>query len=291
MIEENNIIFNSKDDIKLNMTLYKSKKDRKNVTILYFHGGGLLYGVRDDLPKVYVDNFLEAGYDLLLLDYPLAPESNIDTILSSSLDEVCYFLDNYSTLFNLSSNEFILFGRSAGAYLALMICNMLIKNNKKTPIALISLYGYTRLDEVEFNTPNKYYLKLPKVSDENFNNIISNHPITYGPMNERFSLYIKVRQDGNWTKVLLNKDSLKDLSNYSINEDDLKIFPPTFLAAATSDPDVPYRISKKISRTIPNSKLITIYDEVHDFDRDISNTSGKDTYNKLINWLNTEIIK
>lgn len=291
MIEENNIIFNSKNEIKLNMTLYKARKDRKNTTILYFHGGGLLYGVRDDLPQIYINEFLDSGYDLLLLDYPLAPESNIDVILNSALDEVCYFLENYSTLFNLSSSEFILFGRSAGAYLALMICNMLIKNNKKIPLALISLYGYTRLDEVEFSTPNKYYLKLPKVSDENFNNIISNHPITYGPMNERFSLYIKVRQDGNWTKVLLNQNSLENLSNYSINEDDLKSFPPTFLAAATSDPDVPYRISKKISRTIPNSKLITIYDEVHDFDRDINNNSGKDTYKKLINWLNTEIIK
>ena len=172
-----------------------------------------------------------------------------------------------------------------------MICNMMIKNNKKTPLAVISLYGYTSLDEVEFNTPNKYYLKLPKISEESFNNIISSNPITYGPMSERFSLYIKVRQDGNWTKVLLNKEHLKNLSEYSIKDDDLKNFPPTFLAAATSDPDVPYRISKKISKTVPNSKLITIYDEVHDFDRDINNNSGKDTYNKLINWLNSEIIK
>ena len=130
MREEANINFNSKDNIKLNMTLYKSKKDRKNITIIYFHGGGLLYGVRDDLPKIYVNQFLDSGYDLLLLDYPLAPESNIDTILSSSLDEVYYFLDNYSTIFNLTSNNFILFGRSAGAYLSLMICNMMIKNNK-----------------------------------------------------------------------------------------------------------------------------------------------------------------
>ncbi|WP_288221187.1 alpha/beta hydrolase fold domain-containing protein [uncultured Clostridium sp.] len=291
MIEETNIIFNSKDNITLNMTLYKSRKDRKNVTILYFHGGGLLYGVRDDLPKIYVNQFLDAGYDLLLLDYPLAPESNIDTILNSSLDEIQYFLDNYNILFNLSSNDFILFGRSAGAYLSLMMCNMLINNNKKMPLALISLYGYSRLDEVEFNTPNKYYLKLPKVSYENFSNIISSHPITYGPMSERFSLYIKVRQDGNWTKVLLNEDSLEDLSKYSINDDNLRKFPPTFLAAATSDPDVPYRISKKLSKTIPNSKLITIYDEVHDFDRDTNNNSGIDTYNKIINWLHTEIIK
>ena len=110
-------------------------------------------------------------------------------------------------------------------------------------------------------------------------------------MSERFSLYIKVRQDGNWTKVLLNEDSLEDLSKYSINDDNLRKFPPTFLAAATSDPDVPYRISKKLSKTIPNSKLITIYDEVHDFDRDTNNNSGIDTYNKIINWLHTEIIK
>ena len=66
MIVENNIIFNSKYNIDLTMTLYKANKIRKNITILYFQGGRLIYGIRDDLPKLYINKFIDAGYDLLL---------------------------------------------------------------------------------------------------------------------------------------------------------------------------------------------------------------------------------
>ncbi|WP_315118204.1 alpha/beta hydrolase [uncultured Clostridium sp.] len=288
MIEEKIISFKTTNQIGLNMNLYKSNINKKDITILYLHGGGLLYGVRDDLPRIYIDKFLDAGYDILALDYPLAPESKLDTILSSTYEGITYYLNNYKQVFNLNSNKFILFGRSAGSYLAFMMCNMLIKNNNLLPLSIISLYGYTRLDEVEFNTPSKYYNKLPKVTDESINRIISNEPVTYGPMNERFSLYIKARQEGNWIEALCNKENIL---NYSIDDEALKSFPPTILAAATSDPDVPYRISKKISRIIPNSTLITIYEEEHDFDRDIKNNSGKEAYDKIISWLNSKIIK
>ena len=51
--------------------------------ILYLHGGGLLYGERDDLPRPYVDLFLEHGYSLVCADYPLAPEAPLVTIEAS----------------------------------------------------------------------------------------------------------------------------------------------------------------------------------------------------------------
>ena len=286
MIEEKTITFETTNEIKLNMNLYKSNTNRKDITILYFHGGGLLYGVRDDLPRIYIDKFLDAGYDILTLDYPLAPESKLDTILNSTYEEISYYLNNYKEVFKLNSNKFILFGRSAGSYLAFMMCNMLIKNNRLLPLSIISLYGYTRLDEVEFNIPSKHYNKLAKITDENIRKIISDKPVTYGPMNERFSLYIKGRQEGSWIETICNKENIL---KYSIDDDSLKSFSPTILAAATSDPDVPYRISKKISRIIPNSTLIALYEEAHDFDRDIKSNSGKETYDKIINWLNSKV--
>lgn len=49
-----------------------ARRDR-HVAILYLHGGGLLYGDRDDLPEPYRNLLLDAGYTLYCLDYPLAP--------------------------------------------------------------------------------------------------------------------------------------------------------------------------------------------------------------------------
>lgn len=278
--------FVTEENIKLNVNLHRAKNNRKNITILYFHGGGLLYGVRDDLPEIYINKFLNAGYDFLALDYPLAPESKLDMILKSAFEMLFFYLKNLDKVFELKNNKYVLFGRSAGAYLSFMMCDMLIKNQALMPMAIISLYGYARLDEVQFNTPSKYYNKLANVPDESIEKIISDSPVTYGPMNLRFSLYIKARQEGTWIKHLCGKE---DPTKYSLDEEKLKAFPPTILAAATLDPDVPYRMTKTLRKLIPNSHLITIYKEVHDFDRDVNDESGRLTYEEIIKWLEDRI--
>ncbi|GMA98894.1 alpha/beta hydrolase [Pelosinus sp. IPA-1] len=278
--------FVTEENIKLNVNLHRAKNNRKNITILYFHGGGLLYGVRDDLPEIYINNFLNAGYDFLALDYPLAPESKLDMILKSAFEMLFFYLKNLDKVFKLKNNKYVLFGRSAGAYLSFMMCDMLIKNQALMPMAIISLYGYARLDEVQFNTPNKYYNKLASVPDESIEKIISDSPVTYGPMNLRFSLYIKARQEGTWIKHLCGKE---DPTKYSLDDEKLKAFPPTILVAATLDPDVPYRMTKTLRKLIPNSHLITIYREAHDFDRDVNDESGRLTYEEIIKWLEDKI--
>lgn len=274
--------FTTMEDIKIDMSLHRATANRKNITIVYFHGGGLLYGVRDDLPEIYINKFLNEGYDLLALDYPLAPESKLDSILKASFEMISFYLENSDHVLGLKNNRYIVFGRSAGAYLCFMLCARLKKLNFPLPLAIISLYGYARLDEVEFNTPSKHYNKLAKIPNEAIEKITSDTPITSGPMNLRFSLYIKARQEGSWIKTLCEKE---DPVHYSLDDETLKSFPPTILAAATLDPDVPYRISKSLSKKIPNTRLITLYQEDHDFDRDITNNAGKSTYDEIIAWL------
>jgi len=275
--------FVTRENISLNMNLQRAKSNRKNIVVIYFHGGGLLYGTRDDLPKPYVEQFLQAGYDFLAVDYLLAPEAKLDLILQSAF-ETLIFCQNDPKLSSLTS-KYILFGRSAGAYLAFILCDMLLKT-AAAPLALISLYGYARLDDPQFNTPSKYYSKLPVVSDESIRKIIAKTPVTYGPMDLRFSLYIKARQEGSWIKALCGNESPE---KYSLSNEQLQNFPPTFLAAATLDPDVPYRISKTLSRLIPDSHLLTIYQEVHDFDRDTTNDSGRQTYSEILSWLEKKL--
>ena len=52
----------------------RAEADR-HIAVFYLHGGGLVYGERDDLPAPYVRAFADAGYTLVCADYPLAPES------------------------------------------------------------------------------------------------------------------------------------------------------------------------------------------------------------------------
>lgn len=272
----------TEENIKLQASLHRAKSNRKNITIIYLHGGGLLYGTRDDLPELYLNEFLYSGYDFLALDYPLAPESNLDQILKATYDLLSFYLKNTANVFKLKNSDYVLFGRSAGAYLAFMLCAMLIKTKAPLPAAIISFYGYAKLNDVQFTTPSKYYNKLAKVPDESIAKIISDHPVTYGPLTERFSLYIKARQEGTWINYLCGAE---DPAKYSLTDETLRSFPPTILAAATLDPDVPYRMSKSLRKLIPNSHLITIYKEVHDFDRDLNDESGRLVYKEAIEWL------
>ncbi len=276
--------FITKENIKLHMDLHRTINNRKNITILYFHGGGLLYGTRDDLPEIYITKFLDAGYDFLALDYPLAPETKLELILKSVFETLLFYLNNSDKVFELKNNKYVLFGRSAGAYLCFMLCNKLISSHSAMPLAMISLYGYTRLDETQFNTPSKYYNKLAKIPDDAIEKIITDTPITYGPMNLRFSLYIKARQEGSWIEVLCGKEPP---ANYSLDSQTLKTFPPTILVAATLDPDVPYKVTKTLSKQLPNTHLITIYKEAHDFDRALDDESGRLAYDEIIQWLET----
>lgn len=274
--------FTTTETIPLHMNLYRANTNRKNTTILYLHGGGLLYGVRDDLPQRYIEHFLQSGYDFLALDYPLAPESKLDSILTSIFQLLSFYFKNKDEVFDVKNDRYVLFGRSAGAYLCFMLCDLLLKNKAPIPAAIISLYGYARLDAPAFTTPNNHYNKLAKVSDESMEKIISKTPVTYGPMSLRFSLYIKARQEGTWITHLCGKE---DPKNYSLDDETLKAFPPTILAAATLDPDVPYGMTKALSKIIPQSHLITLYKETHDFDRDVTDETGKLTYEEITTWL------
>lgn len=276
------ISFKTTAGIELKGSLYRATTLRKEITIIYFHGGGLFFGDRDDLPKVYVNHFLRGGYDFLALDYPLAPETKIGGILQASSEALRFYLKNYNDPLGLKSNQYILFGRSAGAYLSFMVWDQLMSQGITLPKAIISLYGYTRFDEPEFNMPSKYYHKMAKIPDEIIKKIVSDTPVTYGPMNTRFFLYVKARQEGTWIRQLYDGQSPE---GYSLAGEKLKLLPPTFLAAASQDPDVPYRISKTLSKEIPDAKLITIYGEMHDFDREPSSPSGSLVYEEMTQWL------
>ena len=48
--------------------------------IVYLHGGGLLFGTRDDLPAYHLEQLTRAGFRVLALDYPLAPNAKLPQI-------------------------------------------------------------------------------------------------------------------------------------------------------------------------------------------------------------------
>ena len=88
-----------KTNIELHVTLYRSTKKTTRATLLYFHGGGLLYGKRTDLPKYHIDTFCDEGYSILAFDYRLAPVTKLPHIMDDVKDAITWYLSNRTHLF------------------------------------------------------------------------------------------------------------------------------------------------------------------------------------------------
>lgn len=274
----------------------RSESRARRGGILYLHGGGLLYGERDDLPRPYVNLFLEHGYSIVCADYPLAPEASL-VMIEASVDALWrWFSHEFAPEHDIRVDELFLFGRSAGAYLALTLAGRLTEETDATarthratcaleraqPAGIIDLYGFGSLDAPFFSEPSAYYQSLPGVSEATAEGLMLPSPITSGAKEKRFSLYVYARQRGLWRNLLgVDPD---EVAMHSLTDGQVGRMPPTFYAASTGDQDVPYAISKALARRL-HARMVTVYGLPHDFDRDLTDSAGMDVYRKCVAWM------
>lgn len=269
-------VYKTWDQISLKASFFTSlRTDSKKATILYLHGGGFLFGDRDDLPELYLNSFLENGFNVLTFDYPLAPETTLTEIIHCLKEAIRWYLKNYQTKLNLLNSDFFLFGRSAGGYLASILTN----NNYKQQLGLIRFYGYHQLEHTDFVLPSSFYNRFPKVPPHEAQQLIQKQPVTDEVLAKRFPIYLSARQYGNWLNYL---GTITD--ELSLNSDQLKQFPPAFIVHCKEDPDVPPAASRQLSEAVEQSTLLELDLNEHDFDR-AKNPIADNVYQKLIRWL------
>lgn len=249
-------------------------------TILYFHGGGMIFGYREDLPQPYISLLTENGYGLLALDYLLAPESKLPAIMQGISQSIEWFTQEGATALNLDHSDYYLMGRSAGGYLALY--HAVHASNK--PRGVIAFYGYYTLNDASFNVPSRYALQYPQVSDQMMDSLIVKQPIASEPSKERYLLYLAARQRGNWIPFI--SGAQQQNRDFDLTKEQLANLPATFITAATQDPDVPVRQSKMLHKFIPESEIHLVESAEHDFDRTQIDELGMEIYCKLVEWLN-----
>lgn len=267
--------------LPLDISYYPAKAQpdiKSRPAIIYFHGGGFIFGQRDDLPIPYIELLTANGYPLVTVDYPLAPEAKLRDIFQALTEFFAWFDLHYADKLKLFNTDKILFGRSAGAYLALMWA-------KRLPVkAVISFYGYYTFFHNHFTEASPYFSKYPAVPAEHALSIIQAQPMVSSTIEARYLLYLYYRQSGSWPKALLAES--ENLDAYSIKVAELAQLPATFLAASRTDEDVPFFLSKLLDKNIPQTQFIQLDDLPHDFDRDPNLPTSIPTYRSLLAWLN-----
>lgn len=133
------------EKFKKGATVYTDSDTPVKAAIIYFHGGGLLYGRRKDLPRPHLNTLTQAGYAIIAFDYPLAPAAKLEMIMNDVESSIQYYIDHSDELIkNPKSSEgslpYFLWGRSAGAYLCLIAAAK--GTYTHAPAGILSYYGY-----------------------------------------------------------------------------------------------------------------------------------------------------
>ena len=262
-------------------SIYYNPHISPRACVLYFHGGGLLYGSRSDLPKLHLEKLTGAGYLVISYDYPLAPSAKLDLIMSDVTDSVNSLIRSPQTYIpsghawpdapagpkGSASGDlpFYLWGRSAGAYLCLMAAAG--GKLKSAPRGILSYYGYGFLCDNWFGAPNSYYCSLPSVPDSCLS-AVGDGLYTTGALDTHYSLYVYARQKGLWKTLLYTGRDKYFFLNHSLRT--CSSLPcPLFCAHSINDTDVPYSEFLELCAKY-NAQRFVASKAVHDFDRDES---------------------
>lgn len=272
------------------VTIHQPPAERdRNIAVLYLHGGGLLYGERDDLPLPYIHMLTDAGYTLICADYPLAPEYDLPKIVESV----------YGTWTNAIATPLeagtyrshFLFGRSSGAYLSLLLAREIdLHASWARPIGVLDFYGYHTICDQALSAPARSYTSLPEISLLQVDMLRQPEgtQVISGPKSMRYAVYVYARQHANAWNELLGLDG-RDLAHstqtWSLSDTDIASLPPLFITASTGDEDVPFRISKALSRLAPSATMKPVYYLPHDFDRNPETPEAQRMYKQAIEWM------
>ena len=100
------------------LDLFLPKKE-EFITIIHFHGGGLVEGDKGDTHK-YCKHLADLGFAVATANYSLLPDNKFPSFVKDASEAVKYVINNISKYGK--SNKFIISGQSAGAWLTLMLC-------------------------------------------------------------------------------------------------------------------------------------------------------------------------
>ena len=250
MVIKKNIEYNNHSSLDV---YYLPKENKSNPILIVLYGGGWISGSKNIIPIVSVSKFFALhGFTVFSINYRLFPQVYFLEMLHDVRDAVV-FAKNNAPMFQADENRTFLFGRSAGAQLALVAAhgtnvtlfkekcgNYSYSDLQITGVA--SIYGIS-----EVSSMASRILGIESGEDSILYDLAS--PISY-----------------------INRSGLV----------------PTFLAAGTLDALVPVRNSRILQRALNENKNEHMYVEIpwanHAYDGMISSMASQVTLYYFLNF-------
>jgi len=258
--------------------------------IIWLHGGALIWGSRNSLPKEQLELYLNAGYSVLSIDYRLAPETKLNEIVEDIKDAIIW-VQNNDTQLKIDPKRIFVIGHSAGGYLALMAGYIL----DNPPRAIVSFYGYGDIQSEWCNRPDSFYINMGVVTKEHAFSQVHSYPITNASSKERYDLYLYFRQQGIWANIISGHNPVQEpeyIDQFCPIKNFNSGFPPVLLIHGDNDTDVPFKQSVLMDEALSLKNIdhqfikMTGFDHAFDkFEGGLSNTQISNTFNEVIKFL------
>ena len=232
-------------DLEIKADVHRADGDDLRPVVVWIHGGALINGHRESVPKWLLDACLESGFTVVSIDYRLAPETQLPEIIADIEDAVRWLGEKGPELFQADPARIAVSGGSAGGYLTLTA------GYRAQPrlAALVSFWGYGELVGPWYSQPSPHPRhQTVKMSREEAFRQVSGPPVSDSRLRkgDGGAFYQFCRQQGIWPKAVSGWDPHTEAEKFNpfmplknVTAD----YPPTLLIHGDKDTDVPYEES------------------------------------------------
>ncbi len=259
--------------------------------VVWIHGGALIMGNRQGVPKDIVELAKENNYVLISIDYRLAPEVKLPAIIEDLQDAFRWIHGEAAEKLHLDPQKIAVAGGSAGGYLTMMtgICV------EPRPKALVAYWGYGDVDGPWYVEPSAHYRKAPLVAKEEADRAVGGEPKTGSDSRPRGTYYLYLRQNGLWTREVTGFDPKTErskLDRFCPVRNITSGYPPILMVHGTADTDVPYQESADMAvelkkHGVPH-ELITVEGGGHGLP-DKSNPAAIDAFARALAFIRKQL--
>ncbi|HUT89969.1 MAG TPA: alpha/beta hydrolase [Thermoguttaceae bacterium] len=252
-------------ECRIQADVYRADDQAVRPGVVWMHGGALILGSRQGVPRRLLDLCRDEGFVLVSIDYRLAPEVKLPAIIDDVRDAWAWVRKEGPALFYVDAEKLLGAGGSAGGYLTMMtgICI------KPRPAALLAYWGYGDVDGPWYTQPSEHYRQaVPLVAEEEARRAVGAKALTgtEGPEQKaRGRYYLYLRQNGLWTKEVTGFDPKTErakLDPFCPVRNITPDYPPILMIHGTDDTDVPYDLSAAMARELARHgvphELITV---------------------------------
>jgi acetyl esterase/lipase len=230
LYEKKVFVYKKVNNHEIEANIFIPNIKQQHPVVVYFHGGGFIFGNRDQgLEDVLRDKLLAHHYAVVSADYRLAPETKLDEILKDVSDVIKWFQKNVAKQFQIDPTKIAVLGGSAGGYLALSTGY----NVQPPPQAIIAISTPTDFSKTSIQKGDETILKQPGPYD-----VVSDTIVSHGDYDARLTLWRFLAKHRLILSEVFGFDVSQDtirLQNFMLTKNITANYPPTLLIHAKND--------------------------------------------------------